>query len=230
VITLKDDPDFANAIDCMVSYFYEASYNASKHDTSEPLLHAQVAIIADKYDCPSLYELARTSFANTVEAVKSDDWTAVAALVYNHTTPEVLAHVELRSSVVAAVAGRPTVSKAIYQNEGFEELLRSTGDLATDLLLYGLHGSQEKDALKQISRCASCGYTHVGSRDCPNVMSGYANGGWCPQCGRTPKKRKKGLCKPDLFETFACVSCKGFHTAPYPASKSAPEFDPNFGF
>jgi hypothetical protein len=230
VITLKDDPDFANAIDCMVSYFYEACYNASKYDTSEPLLHAQVAIIADKYDCPSLYELARTSFTNTVEIVKSDEWTAVAALVYNHTTTEVSAHVELRNSVVAAVAGRPTVSKTIYQNKGFEELLRSTTDLATDLLLYGLPGSQENEALKQISRCASCGYTHLGSRDCPNVMSGYARGRSCPQCSRTPKKSKKGLCKPDVFETFACVSCKGFHTAPYPASNSVPEFDPGFEF
>jgi hypothetical protein len=48
VITLEDEPEFADAVDCMVSYFYEANYHASQHDTTECLLHAQIAIIADK--------------------------------------------------------------------------------------------------------------------------------------------------------------------------------------
>ncbi|KAF2007552.1 hypothetical protein P154DRAFT_414539, partial [Amniculicola lignicola CBS 123094] len=137
VITLNDDPEFANAIDCMVSYFYKAGYNVSQYDTSESLLHAQVATIADKYDCASLYKLARTLFADTVNAVESDDWVAVAALIYDHTTTDLPAHKELRGLVVAAVANRPVVLKMILQLESTVGLLRSTADLATDLLLSG---------------------------------------------------------------------------------------------
>ena len=43
---MKDEPEYADAIDCMVSYFYAGGYDASRYDTSEALLHAQVAIIA----------------------------------------------------------------------------------------------------------------------------------------------------------------------------------------
>jgi hypothetical protein len=57
----------------MVTYFYKAGYNVSQYDTSESLLHAQVATIADKYDCASLYKLARISFADTVNAVESNN-------------------------------------------------------------------------------------------------------------------------------------------------------------
>ncbi|KAF1828723.1 hypothetical protein BDW02DRAFT_593086 [Decorospora gaudefroyi] len=126
VITLNDDPEFADAIDCMVSYFYKVGYNVSQYDTSEPLLHAQVATIADK-----------TSFAGTVNAVDSNDWIAVAAFIYDHTTTDPPAHKELRGLVVAAVAKRPSVLKSILQLEIESGLLRSTADLATDLLLSG---------------------------------------------------------------------------------------------
>ncbi|OAF98554.1 uncharacterized protein CC84DRAFT_1191749 [Paraphaeosphaeria sporulosa] len=135
VITLHDDPEFADAIDCMVSYFYKAGYDVSQYDTSESLLHAQVATIADKYDCASLYKLARTSFTDTVNAVESNDWFAVAALIYDHTTPDLSAHKELRGLVVAAVADRPDVLKEILQLESTAGFLRSNADLATDLLL-----------------------------------------------------------------------------------------------
>ncbi|EDU44795.1 predicted protein [Pyrenophora tritici-repentis Pt-1C-BFP] len=135
VITLNDDPEFANAIDCIVSYFYNAGYNASQYDISESLLHAQVATMADKYDCASLYKLARTSFAGTVYAIESNDWIAVAAFIYNCTTTDSPAHQELRGLVVAAVAKRPSVLKSILQMEHESGLLRSTADLAIDLLL-----------------------------------------------------------------------------------------------
>ncbi|KAH7079102.1 hypothetical protein BKA63DRAFT_531809 [Paraphoma chrysanthemicola] len=137
VITLQDDPEFADAVDCMVSYFYKASYDVSQYDISESLLHAQVATMADKYDCASLYKLARTSFAKAINAVESNDWVAVAALVYDNTTTDLPAHEELRSLVVAAVANRPVVLKGILQLGNTAELLRSHAHLATDLLLSG---------------------------------------------------------------------------------------------
>ena len=150
----------------MVSYFYKADYNVSQYDTSESLLHAQVATMADKYDCASLYKLARTLFANTVNAVESDDWVAVAALIYDHTATGLPAHEELRGLVVAAVANRPTVLKSILQMESTAGLLRSTADLATDLLLSGPYRSKLKDVAKYVFTCGKCHYAHVGSNKC----------------------------------------------------------------
>ncbi|KAF2457211.1 hypothetical protein BDY21DRAFT_386018 [Lineolata rhizophorae] len=135
VVTLQDDDEFDDAIDCMVSYFYEADYNAYKYSTSESLLHAQVAVIADKYDCVPLYNLARTSFAKTITAVERDDWAVIAAFIYDHTTREVPAHMELRGLVVDAVVGRHSALKSTLGIESIEEFLRLRADLAIDLLL-----------------------------------------------------------------------------------------------
>lgn len=33
MIVLEDDVEMADALDCMVSYFYEAGYNTAKYDT-----------------------------------------------------------------------------------------------------------------------------------------------------------------------------------------------------
>lgn len=50
---------------------------------AEALLHVQATKIADKYDCASLHKLARTSFANTINAFESEDWVTIAALIYD---------------------------------------------------------------------------------------------------------------------------------------------------
>ncbi|KAF1365200.1 hypothetical protein EJ07DRAFT_161285 [Lizonia empirigonia] len=147
VVTLKDEPEYADAVDCMVSYFYEASYDASKYDTSEALLHAQVAILADKYICTSLYNLAKTSFAKSVHAVESDEWRAIAAFIYDFTTTEALAHKEIRKIVITTVASRCYKLKSALGNETVVDLLRSNADLATDLLLGRRYGAMENDRL-----------------------------------------------------------------------------------
>jgi len=215
VITLNDDLEFADAIDCMVSYFYKADYDVSQYDTSEPLLHAQVATIADKYDCASLYKLARTSFAGTVNAVESNDWIAVAAFIYDHTTTDPPAHKELRGLVVAAVAKRPSVLKSILQLEIESGLLRSTADLATDLLLNGPYMSEMKDPAKHIFTCGKCQYVHVGSQDCAYVASrnSYHRGKACPHCGnRTGVTSKRHAYTVEMVESFSCPCCDGIHT------------------
>lgn len=229
MITLNDDPEFADAIDCMVSYFYKAGYNVSQYDASESLLHAQVATIADKYDCASLYKLARTSFADTVNAVGSNDWFAVAALIYGHTTTDLPAHEELRGLVVAAVANRPLVLKAILQLESTAGLLRSNADLATDLLLSGPYMSKIGDVANYIFTCGRCQYAHVGSRDCAYVAyrSSFLHEGTCPQCGsQTGVTSKRHSYKVGLFGLFPCPSCDGLHTTepvpePLPSTEDA---------
>ncbi|KAF2709017.1 hypothetical protein K504DRAFT_380635 [Pleomassaria siparia CBS 279.74] len=216
VITLKDDPGFANAIDCMVSYFYEAGYNASKYDTSEAFLHAQVTIIADKYDCTSLYNLARTLFAEAIKTVKSNDWAAVAALAYDQTTTEIPAHVqlELHDLVVTAVARRHSVLRSILRTESAVQLLHSSADLATDLLLHGPHGPKAQDPSEHIFVCEHCRYVHVGPRDCLNEGSTKTPWKTCPQCKCGPGTTSKRITqRVGILPTFSCPSCYGIHTA-----------------
>ncbi|KAH7078407.1 hypothetical protein FB567DRAFT_135069 [Paraphoma chrysanthemicola] len=216
VITLHDDPEFADAIDCMVSYFYKASYDVSQYEISESLLHAQVAIMADKYDCASLYKLARTSFAKAINAVESNDWVAVAALVYDNTTTDLPAHVELRSLVVAAVANRPVVLKGILQLGNTAELLRSHADLATDLLLSGPYMSKKADVRKWIVTCSRCQYVHVGSRKCSRITArdGINYDRTCPKCASgTGVTSKRNSYKYELVDSIPCPECDGIHTS-----------------
>lgn len=199
----------------MVSYFYNASYNTSHYDTSESLLHAQVATIADKYYCASLYKLARTSFAKTVKAVESNKWVEVAAFIYDHATTELPAHKELRDLVIAAVTNRPLVLKVILQLESTEGLLRSNADLTTDLLLSGPYILKEVDVAKYIFTCGKCQYAHVGSRDCVYVASrnNFIVESACPQCGcQTGEISKRHPFKVGLDDLFSCPSCDGRHT------------------
>ena len=160
---MEDDTEFANAIDSMVSYFYKAKYDPTKYKTHGSLLHAQVATIADKYNCPSLYKLARTSFAETVETIEGGDWAIVAAFLYEHTSTEVPAHVDLRNLVITALTGRPSVLKSVSQSESIVDLLRSDADLATDLLIGMLPGV--KVNLSHIFTCDVCHYAHSGAPD-----------------------------------------------------------------
>lgn len=140
----------------MVSYFYEAGYTASKYDTSEALLHAQVAILADKYDCTSLYRLAKTLFETSVQVVESDEWRGVAAFVYDFTTTEAPAHKKIRTIVISTVASRCYILKTTLQNGAVVELLRSNADLATDLLLGRRDGSMVKDVGEYNLTCDYC--------------------------------------------------------------------------
>ena len=133
--TLGDDIESANAIDSMVWYFYKAAYDPTKYKTPGPPLHAQVVTIADKNVCPSLYNLAKTLFAKTTKTIESEDRAAVAAFLYEQTSTEVLAHMELRNLVITALTGHPSVLQSTLQNDSVVELLRSNEDLATDLLI-----------------------------------------------------------------------------------------------
>jgi hypothetical protein len=191
----------------MVSYFYQASYDCSEYTTSESLLHAQVAILADKYVCPSLYDLARTSFLKTIENVDSGDWGIIAAFIYDFTTTEAPAHIELRDIVVGAVAGRHSVFQATLQNPKNVELLRQNADLATDLLLGGRHGSRAKVVSEHHFVCGHCHYSHAGSRICPNVMCKNV----CPSCGKRSEKGTNAR-KVVLHPAYSCPACDGFHS------------------
>jgi hypothetical protein len=224
VITLNDDPDFTNAIDCMVSYFYKASYDVSQYDTSESLLHAKVATMADKYDCASLYKLARKSLAESVNLIKGEDWVAVAAYIYDHTTTEYPPHEELRSLVVTAVTNRPSVLNSILGLKSTAGLLRSTVDLATDILLSRRHTSE------YIFICDKCRYVHVGPRDCSYVASLKSSlyEHRCPVCKNcTGLVSKRFVHYVDLVQPYSCPFCDGFHTIePALAHPLAPEPSP----
>lgn len=214
MITLGDEPEFFNAVDCMVSYFYEAGYNTSKYNTSEALLHAQVAILAEKYDCTSLYRLAKKSFAKSVQAAESDEWREIAAFVYDFTTTEAPAHKEIRHIVINTVSSQWYMLKSTLHNETVVSLLRSNADLATDLLLGRRYGSMTKDVGEYHFTCDYCRYNHSGPQSCPNVssMSGNDNS-VCPNCQKESGGRVSHYTrKVELSPAFSCTLCDGFHT------------------
>jgi hypothetical protein len=198
----------------MVSYFYKADYSVSQYDISEPLLHAQVATIADKYDCSSLNKLAIASFAKTVNAVDGNDWIAIAGLVYDHTTKELSAHAEIRSLTIAAVSNRPAVLYSILQLERTVELLRSDADLATDLLMSTTHEPKLEDVAKHVITCDSCHYAHIGPSDCsslppPDSLFGAII---CPQCRSYHGVTVTRTIRVNMMLAFPCPSCDGYHT------------------
>ncbi|KAK7183848.1 uncharacterized protein CC84DRAFT_1089157 [Paraphaeosphaeria sporulosa] len=222
VITLEDDGEMADALDCMVSYFYEAGYDTSKYSTPGTLLHAQVAVVADKYDCPSLYKLASASFAKQVPSVKSDDWIDIAALIYDYTTLELTTHSELRSLVINSVLSRPDMLTTILEKDTMVDILRSNADLATDLLLAR---PKTRDTSEHLFMCDKCQYVHAGPRDCAYIESrnGAGMGRACPNCGVKDHGplSKRYYHKVFLAQGFPCSSCGGTHTtepAPEPQS------------
>lgn len=194
-----------------MSYFYNAKYDATEYNTLEPLLHAQVVTIADKYDCASLHKLATKSFANTVKTVEGDDWAAIATVVYEHTITDSTVHANLRSLVVAAIAGRHSVLRATTRNANIVELLRSNAGLATDLLL----GGSPESTQQHIFLCSCCHYVHVGRSDCQNVVSDnrYGSGRLCPKRGKeSGATSKRYTYKIEACQAFSCLHCDGSHT------------------
>jgi hypothetical protein len=194
------------AIDCMVCYIYEAGYNVSSFPQCQPLLHAQVAIIADKCDCASLYKLAKTLFVDTVLSISPKDWAITAAFVYDYTTTESSAHVELRNAVVAAVAGRQTMLRPTLQEVTVIDLLRSNADLATDLLMGGQYGSKADKVSESHFICEHCQYSHAGLRSCPLVTPVKTTDK--PICGNLSHHTQRVY----TSRAFPCHSCDGHHT------------------
>jgi hypothetical protein len=124
VVTLKDDPEFLPAIHCMVSYFYNNDYDASEHDVHEPLLHAQVTVIADKYDCASLFKYARDSLAESMSVVVCHEWVDVAALIQEYATTDGSAHLKLRNTLLYAVPRDPVRALKFLHDEHVSGFLR----------------------------------------------------------------------------------------------------------
>jgi hypothetical protein len=139
----------------MISYFYKGSYDASKYGTSQALLHAEVVIIADKYDCPSLFTLATPLLTDSLKTMESTDWPALASLIYEHTLTHASAHAELRKVVVNCLSQCSARSESFLRTDEMQALLRANADLATDLLLTNIDVRNAKRA-----RDDDCGCRH----------------------------------------------------------------------
>lgn len=203
----------------MVSYFYEANYDCMKYDTPQPLLHAQTAIISDKYDCPSLLKVANARFSDSLGHIKEDEWSTLARFVYNHTMTGYPAHAELQSSVVEAFMGLHSLSTSALYDQSTVDLLRTNADLATDLLL-NLTGPKTRDLSVRVLVCDMCHYVHVGRSDCPRIVRAESSADFlnqspsCPSCGQHSPlgKRNKAALEVRLHQTVQCPGCDGVHS------------------
>lgn len=204
----------------MVSFFYSADYTASKYGSSAPLLHAQVAIMADKYDCASLFALANKSLAHSIEGASVDDWVTIAALVYGSTTSSLAEHVALRKTVVEPATRNARADAAFFQHAGVEDLLRSSADLATDLLFSGARQVNARNQVSWIFVCDHCKFTHTGSRTCPNSAVDTFGKETCPDCHQsTGAASPRTIAKVKTSKGVSCDSCQGIHT---PKSRQDP--------
>jgi predicted RNA-binding Zn-ribbon protein involved in translation (DUF1610 family) len=224
LVTLRDDPEFLSAINCMVSYFYNNRYDASNHQFHAPLLHAQIAVIADKYDCASLFKYARDSLAESMSAVVGHEWADVAALIHEYATTDGSNHLDLHAALLFAVLNHPEKALKFLHDEHVSEFLRSNADLATDMLLYRLkYFELRKSPDDHIFYCGLCEYGHVGSTDCPclNKTADSPSASRirprqpiqinvCPDCDRPATYRTKSSIT--LKMTYPCTSCHGVHT------------------
>ncbi len=209
MITLEDDAEFGDAIAAMVTYFYSAGYNASEYATNEAMLHAQVSIIADKYDCTSLLKPSNALFSTAIATVDAEVWMAVADFVYNHTSSEVPNHRFLRSHIVSSMKNRPSFMNEALETEAIEQLLRGSADLATDLLISGKDHLDAKTGCRSVFLCRNCKYTHVGSLECTELMGKMGRLGLCPDCHNA----KKYLMEVPLYiGQNSCPSCEGVQT------------------
>lgn len=192
-----------------MSYFYRASYEPTRYGVAIPLLHAQVAIIADKYVATSLWRLAVDALAVSIGAATVDDWVAIATLVYEYTTADSPVHKELRDLVVAA-----TARDGIFEDGTVEVLLRDQADLSTDMLVFRDRVDAARKLSQEIFTCDHCHYVHVGSRMCAEV-AGVAQSKTCPRCkddGRPSTRTERFEFEVGSRRALSCPGCSGLCT------------------
>lgn len=159
----------------MISYFNAAGDKEFKLNCLDRPGHAKVSIIADKYVCEGLYELAKCCLGRTVSASTVEDWISAANLVYEFTTPESSVHRGLRSSLIKPLARDRHLLASVLKETSMQELLHSKVEIATDLLSANCEGWSGT-----LRVCMGCSFAHIGSDEC----STFDEGGKirCPSC------------------------------------------------
>ncbi|OAL55999.1 hypothetical protein IQ07DRAFT_660303 [Pyrenochaeta sp. DS3sAY3a] len=207
VITLMDNDQFLDAIDCMVTYFYQADYVTTALSKDAALFHAQVVIIANKYDCESLSSLAYTYFTNSVKEMDSKGWVDAASLIYNHATTDLQIHKDLRSWVTSSIPKFVDWQK-VLRMEKMIELLHLNKDLAIDLLRDGMIPRKRPDHAQATYKCRHCRYMHIGSSSCAITReSRFGDLPYCTQCDQVATDMFK-----DIEDVYPCPDCDdGLH-------------------
>lgn len=208
-IKLNDEADLVDAVDCMVSYFYSAAYNTSAYSRYEPLLHSQVATLADKYIVPGLSQLARDRFVlSTKHAAVTPEWADVVAFVYENTTPDLPSHKLMRQQVISTTRDNAKNLKNTICGEGFGDILYKNSELAMDLLLAACDKISTLEARSaQYLQCAHCKQNvlvHIGSAAC-DLRSEIGNS--CPEC-----EHGADWLEVNGVEVLNCSQCGGKHT------------------
>jgi len=105
--------------------------------------NAKVYILGDKYDIPSLKEVAVRKYEETVKDLWNNDTFAESAkLVYDNIVSE---NDMLKPKIIKIVT---TNMSQLLQRDDFVRVLRSNGDIATDVL---------NAMLEKVKSCANCG-------------------------------------------------------------------------
>jgi len=120
-------------------------------DLGAPLIvHARLYILGDKYDIPSLKELASRNYCKIVATQwNTKAFSESAEIIYNN----IVVERDVLKDVIYEKA-RSNISTLINK-PGFEGLLRRTNDFAADILI-SLIQKQKDGTIMTCTRCQSC--------------------------------------------------------------------------
>jgi hypothetical protein len=198
---LGDDPALGDAIDCMVQFFYDGVYDDT--ESTDSLLHAQVAIIADKYECASLSAYSMAALKTAIMNTDFEKWITTASFIYNNTSSEIEYHRLLRDLVVDAVTDRyEEILPKLQIDDSRNQLFRNAPDLAADLFLRGAVSRQEEEPSYEhkVFQCDSCLFIHIGPFTCSSFP-------W------TPVSPNSGLAQPSESCCPSCFGPAAYHCA-----------------
>ncbi|KAF5548959.1 n-carbamoyl-l-amino acid hydrolase [Fusarium mexicanum] len=126
IIRIDDfDPD---VVDAMLRFMYSLEYS-NDHDTSRMIFDVRLYQIADKYDIAELKDEVKEQFQRAVGSGWNTSHFPIAANLVYMTTPS--QDRGLRDIVFEAVSKN---IKTLVGLDSFDELLRTTPDLAADLI------------------------------------------------------------------------------------------------
>ncbi len=140
-----------DTIVCMVCYFYESNYGDLAYDhPEESILCAQIAIIAARYDCGSLWSHTDVVLDKILRGETIETFIKVADLIYKNTGTDKPGDKILRSTIIDWLAYEEWDLKFTLESEQLLQYLRTNAELAVDVLVQGT-GVLKEEARSQPS-------------------------------------------------------------------------------
>lgn len=186
----------------MMSFFYDLDYGSQS--SSEPLFHAKVFVIADKYEVEGLQKLAVQHCEAAAKQLRfTSSFAETIAFIYDKTTTT---HRSIRDAVLH-IANENTGK--MLKRKPFTEMLDTNGEFARELLQlnYGLelgYGNTEGEAsVDTESNDKPASKDNEKAVVCFSCDGQVNPEGYCPGC----EQPRCTYCGDDFDDCMQCESC-----------------------